>query len=236
MSRRPDPVASRHAILAAARDCFSATGYAGTSMHDIAAAAGVTQSLIHHHFGPKDALWAEVRRHAFGQYVAQQRAVVEAVAREPDHLREALEAYFRFLAQRPDVLRLVAWLELEQAAAGPVEAGLLAMGAELRAELRALHEEGVRVIEALQAQGRVRRDQPARFVLVALLGLVRNWFEERNLVQDESDPQQVAEVDAAYLQTLWSAVREGLVARAPVRIDGQPAGQPGIASPAGPAA
>lgn len=203
MSRRPDPVASRQAILVAARDCFSATGYAGTSMHDIAAAAGVTQSLIHHHFGPKDALWAEVRRHAFGQYVAQQRAVVEAVAREPDHLRQALEAYFRFLADRPDVLRLVAWLELDPSS-GP---------AELRAELRALHDEGVGVLEALQAQGRVRRDQPARFIFVALLGLVRNWFEERNLVQDESDPQQVAQVDAAYLQTLWAVVSQGVLAR-----------------------
>src|SRR5690606_4034604 len=65
MTRRLDPAASRRAILDAAGGCFSATGYAGTSMHDIAKAAGVTQSLIHHHFGPKDALWAEVRRHAF---------------------------------------------------------------------------------------------------------------------------------------------------------------------------
>jgi TetR/AcrR family transcriptional regulator len=206
MSRRPDPVASRQAILVAARECFSATGYAGTSMHDIATAAGVTQSLIHHHFGPKDALWAEVRRHAFGQYVAQQRAVVEAVAREPDHLKEALEAYFRFLADRPDVLRLVAWLELEHPA--PAEAGT----ADAWADLRALHDEGVRVIEGLQANGRVRRDQPARFIFVALLGLVRNWFEERNLVQDESDPQQVAKVDAAYLQTLWAVVGQGVLA------------------------
>lgn len=210
-------------------------------MHDIAAAAGVTQSLIHHHFGPKDALWAEVRRHAFGQYVAQQRAVVEAVAREPDQLRGALESYFRFLAERPDVLRLVAWLELEHSA-GPGAAGRgpgpgADEGADVRADLRALHEEGVRVIATLQAQGLVRRDQPARFLFVALLGLVRNWFEERNLVQDESDAQRVAEVDAAYLQTLWSVVRDGLVARAPGRRPEGPAEpQPEIASPAGPAA
>jgi TetR/AcrR family transcriptional regulator len=209
MSRRPDPVASRHAILQAARDCFSATGYAGTSMHDIAAAAGVTQSLIHHHFGPKDALWAEVRRHAFGQHLAQQRAVLEAIGRDPEQLRPALEGYFRFLAGRPDVLRLVAWLELEQPSS---PAGAAASGpSEPWSELRALHEHGARVIEGLQAQGRVRRDQPARHLLVALLGLVRNWFEERNLVQDESDPRQVAEVDAAYLHTLWAVVGEGLL-------------------------
>lgn len=219
MSRRPDPVASRHAILDAARECFSATGYSGTSMHDIAAAAGVTQSLIHHHFGPKDALWAEVRRHAFGHYLAQQRAVIDAMAQEPDQLQSALETYFRFLAGRPDVLRLVAWLELDQTAGsrpslvpgsapvGPTEPGL----ADLQAEVRALHELGVTAMEGLQARGRVRRDQPARYLLVAMLGLVRNWFEERNLVADESDPQQVAELDSAYLRTLWTVIGEGLL-------------------------
>lgn len=233
MSRRPDPVASRHAILDAARDCFSATGYAGTSMHDIAAAAGVTQSLIHHHFGPKDALWAEVRRHAFGQYLAQQRAVLDAMADDPDQLRPALESYFRFLAGRPDVLRLVAWLELDQpsglgpspsmlppipgiAPVGPAEPGAI----DLRAEVRALHEHGVRVMEGLQTKGRVRRDQPARHLLVAMLGLVRNWFEERNLVADESDPQQVAELDTAYLRTLWTVIGEGLLVPPRTRSEG----------------
>lgn len=231
MSRRPDPVASRHAILDAARDCFSATGYAGTSMHDIAAAAGVTQSLIHHHFGPKETLWAEVRRHAFGQYLAQQRTLLEAVASDPAQLRAALEGYFRFLASRPDVLRLVAWLELDETmASGPGEPS------DLRAELRQVHEQGVRVVEALQAQGRVRRDQPARHLLVAMLGLVRNWFEERNLVADESDPQRVTEVDAAYLRTLWIVLGEGLLVPPPARPEGPIGGHGEIASPAGPAA
>jgi AcrR family transcriptional regulator len=229
MSRRPDPVASRHAILDAARDCFSATGYSGTSMHDIAAAAGVTQSLIHHHFGPKDALWAEVRRHAFGHYLAQQRAVIDAMAQEPDQLQSALETYFRFLAGRPDVLRLVAWLELDQTAGsqtagsgtapvGPAEPGL----ADLQAEVRALHEHGVRAMEGLQARGRVRRDQPARHLLVAMLGLVRNWFEERNLVADESDPQRVTELDGAYLRTLWTVIGEGLLVPPRTRPEGPP--------------
>jgi TetR/AcrR family transcriptional regulator len=200
MNRRPDPAASRRAILESARGCFSATGYAGTSMHDIAQAAGVTQSLIHHHFGPKDALWAEVRRQAFGQYIARQRELVETTASDPSALRTAMDAYFRFLAENLDVLRLVAWLELDQ----PVE---------LESDLCALYARGAEVVEALQAAGHLRRDLPARFILMALLSLIRNWFDERNVVQDESDPRQVAEIDAAYQQTLWSAFTEGLLAR-----------------------
>jgi TetR/AcrR family transcriptional regulator len=209
MSRRPNPVASRQAILLAARERFSATGYAGTSMHDIASAAGVTQSLVHHHFGPKEALWAEVRRDAFGQYAAEQRALLDAIDRDPAALRPALEAYFRFLAARPDVLRLLAWIELEPTA------GHDATGAELRA----LHDDGTRVIAALQAAGRVRSDQPPRHVLVAVLGLCRSWFEERNLVHDESDPQRVAEIDEAYLASLWGILGTGLLRGAPGRPD-----------------
>lgn len=200
-------------------------------MHDIAKAAGVTQSLIHHHFGPKDALWAEVRRHAFGQYVEQQRRLVETTAQalasngppsasptapaEPTlphalaralprglaGLRAAVDDYFRFLAGNPDVLRMVAWLELDEPRA-------------LEEDLRELYGRGTEVFEALQDAGQLRRDLPARTILVALLALVRNWFDERNVVQDESDPQQVARTDAAYQQSLWTAFTEGLVATA----------------------
>lgn len=199
MSRRPDPVASRRAILEAARGCFSRKGYAGTSMHDIAKAAGVTQSLIHHHFGPKDALWAEVRTVASSEHLAQQHALFEVGTTDPAKLREALETYFRFLADHPEVLRLVAWLELDRPD-------------ELTEEIRDLHARGIAAIEAGQAAGTVRRDVPATFVVTAVTGLVRNWFEERSLIADESDSAEVARLDAAYLHALWTVLGEGLQA------------------------
>lgn len=209
MSRRPDPVASRRAILEAARGCFASKGYAGTSMHDIAAAAGVTQSLIHHHFGPKDALWAEVRSFASSEHLAQQRALFEAGAIDPQRLRASLQSYFRFLAEHPEILRLVAWLELDRPD-------------ELVEEIRELQTVGTSAIEAAQAAGTIRPDLPASFVVTAMLGLVRNWFEERNLIADESDPSEVARLDAAYLDTTWTVLTEGLLAPA-ARSDPAPA-------------
>jgi len=199
MSRRPDPAASRRAILQAARSCFSAAGYAGTSMHDIAKAAGVTQSLIHHHFGPKDALWAEVRRFAFGEYSLQQRKLIESGQGGPTLLRRSMQAYFRFLAENPDILRLVAWLELDRPVA-------------FIDELRQLHDAGVAVVEDGQRSGLLRSDLPARFILTAFMGLVRNWFEERTLIHDESDPESVAKIDAEYLESMWTVFSEGLLA------------------------
>ncbi|TPX04217.1 TetR/AcrR family transcriptional regulator [Protaetiibacter mangrovi] len=56
-SSRPS---TREAIRAAAAELFPAGGYAGTSVRDIAAAAGVDAALIIRHFGSKEALFLEI--------------------------------------------------------------------------------------------------------------------------------------------------------------------------------
>ncbi|WP_240641178.1 TetR family transcriptional regulator [Nocardioides ferulae] len=55
--RRPGAPDTRAAILAAARTSFAATGFAGTSIRSVAAAAGVDPALVHHYFGTKDDLF-----------------------------------------------------------------------------------------------------------------------------------------------------------------------------------
>ena len=79
-------------------------------------------------------------------------------------------------------------------------------------ELKELHDAGVKVVEDGQRSGMLRRDLPARFILTAFMGLVRNWFEERKLIHDESDPESVAKIDAEYLESMWTVFSEGLLA------------------------
>ena len=55
--RRPGAPDTRAAILAAARELFAASGYAGTSIRAVASAAGVDGALVHHYFGTKDDLF-----------------------------------------------------------------------------------------------------------------------------------------------------------------------------------
>ena len=55
--RRPGAPDTRAAILAAARGLFASSGYAGTSIRAVAAAAGVDAALVHHYFGTKDDLF-----------------------------------------------------------------------------------------------------------------------------------------------------------------------------------
>ncbi len=63
---RPKDPAKQAAILQAARECFVAQGYTGTSMDAIAAQAGVSKLTIYSHYTNKDALFQAVI-HALGQ-------------------------------------------------------------------------------------------------------------------------------------------------------------------------
>lgn len=58
-SRRRDAVATRRALLAAARRQIAEHGFAGTTTRDVAAAAGVNQALVYRYFGSKEKLLAE---------------------------------------------------------------------------------------------------------------------------------------------------------------------------------
>jgi TetR/AcrR family transcriptional regulator len=189
-ARRPDADASRRTILDAAQRCFSAGGFAGTSMSAIAAAAEVTQSLIHHHFGSKEALWREVRTAAMKEYGAR----IAAAIGEHGPTRAAMGALFGYLGEHPHVIRLCAWAELQAESLGDPQDPL---------------GDPTQAITAAQAAGRVRSDLPARHLLIALTGLVRGWFEDRSLVDDATQPPDAAALDSAYLDAAWAVFGGG---------------------------
>jgi TetR/AcrR family transcriptional repressor of mexJK operon len=60
MSRRPRSERKRAAILEAATEAFLEHGYLGTSMDEIAAAAGVSKQTVYKHFDDKRGLLAEM--------------------------------------------------------------------------------------------------------------------------------------------------------------------------------
>jgi TetR/AcrR family transcriptional regulator len=51
---------ARNAIIEAALAVFAAEGFHGAGTRQIAQAAGVSQPLLNHHFGTKEALWRVV--------------------------------------------------------------------------------------------------------------------------------------------------------------------------------
>jgi len=55
--RRPGRSGTREAILAAARESFTAAGYDGASIRNIAERASVDPALVHHYYGSKRELF-----------------------------------------------------------------------------------------------------------------------------------------------------------------------------------
>ncbi len=167
--RRRDPEATRAAILAAATKLFIERGVAATSTREIGRRAGVTKSLIHHHFGSKEELWNEVKRHFFSEYYDHQKALLLASDNtDGELLRESMVAYFRFLQHRPDAVRFMSWRCVEE------DDICLDMEKEL-------FELGAESIRAAQRNGGLRDDLDPFFLIKQMLALCEHWFQHKRL-------------------------------------------------------
>ena len=69
--------ATREAILDAAEPLFAERGFGESNLREIAREAGVTRSLIHHHFGSKEGLWHAVVERRFQEYARAQHAILD---------------------------------------------------------------------------------------------------------------------------------------------------------------
>ncbi len=109
MSTRHLAGSGRAEILAAATREFADRGYAGATTAGIARAAGVTQPLVHHHFGSKQGLWIAVLEELFEEL----RAVNEQALREVEgadrvtRLSHLLRSFVMFSGRRPELSRLI---------------------------------------------------------------------------------------------------------------------------------
>ena len=85
----------RRAIIEAATDAFLRSGYLGTSMDEIAAAAGVSKQTVYKHFADKDRLFSEIVTSTVSE-------ASDPVHDEVQHLQDSgdLDADLRDLARR----------------------------------------------------------------------------------------------------------------------------------------
>jgi TetR/AcrR family transcriptional regulator len=192
-----DPDLTRERILEAAHALFVDRGFAAVSMREIAAHSGVTKSLIHHHFGSKEALWELVKERAFAAYAESQEAELrEAQEPDVDLLRNAVTRYFGFLQSNPEVVRLFAWTHLdEDQSCGRIDAELVRLGAER--------------VRQVQARGLLRQDVNPAHVVTMFVNACTQWFEAR---AHHSQWPGVGD-DAEYLDDFLKVFFEGLTPR-----------------------
>jgi AcrR family transcriptional regulator len=192
----------RDRILAAAIRHFSERGYEGTTTAGVAREAGVTQPLVHHHFGSKEGLW----RAALDALFSEVRGIRVARGGSPtERLLAAAEQFVRFVAARPEVTRIVA---REGASPSPRLDELVAR------HLREPFQRFVAAIRAGQREGVLDPEVRPELLLFLLLGAGSHLFDVAALARESLG------VDAASPQTrdefvalLRTVLRRGLMER-----------------------
>jgi AcrR family transcriptional regulator len=99
-----DPQQRREAILDAALVVIARSGFAGTTLRDVAAQAGVAHGLLRHHFGTREALLAAAFDQAAGAEIA-------GLDQRPDDPIDAVIDYLQPPSPAHYLLWIDAWSE-----------------------------------------------------------------------------------------------------------------------------
>lgn len=101
-------------ILEAALHLFMERGFAGTSMSEVAQKAGITKSLIYHHFDHKIALWRAVKLKLVQSYAHNLSHEAFPTSSLRDFLKSVITFRFNFYREKPQIGRLMLWQRLEK--------------------------------------------------------------------------------------------------------------------------
>ncbi len=194
--------ATKEAILQAAESLFAERGFEGTSMQDIATAAGVSRGMPGYAFGSKRQLYEAVLERAF----AGPRALVNDLATAMEDgdaeaaLRRAVGGYIDFLAHHPAYVRLLERAALDRRD----DVRLSPSGAEGL-------DEALEVLVALLKAAGFRAVDPRQLLVSAMalcfFPLAHNDTLLRALGLDAHDPTFLAERKAHVVELLLNGLR-----------------------------
>ncbi|HKN99252.1 MAG TPA: TetR/AcrR family transcriptional regulator [Pseudonocardiaceae bacterium] len=98
-NRRLPRAERREQILRAATEAFARSGFAATSLDDVAREAGVTRMVVYTHFESKHALYQAV--------LDRMRALLDTATGAPDYRNFSVEALLAVAAAEPAGFRLI---------------------------------------------------------------------------------------------------------------------------------
>lgn len=202
MKRHRDPEATKAAILDAAEQRFLKKGFGATAISEIAKKAGITKSLVHHYFGSKQGLWHAVKMRRMMEYAEEQKDILEHGDASLELLADALESYFRFLKKTPQLIRIMAWMFLEQDQDECIDLD------------RELIQVGVAKVQEGQQRGLLRSDIDSRFLTFIFIGLVQQWFQNRDhFIEDFGIEGLPDNLDEPMLEAIKKIFFEGILPR-----------------------
>ncbi len=195
----------RERILQVAIRAFSELGYEGATTAGIARDAGVTQPLVHHHFGSKEGLWRAAMDLLFGnvpRFVATDGGVAEG-------LLGGIEPFVRFVAAHPEATRVIA----REGATPSARLDYL-----VDRHLREPFREVVDLLRAARRGGLLAADLRPELVLFFLLGAGSHLFDvkafaARSVGIDASSEKTIEE----FVRLVRDVLAHGLFGRAGTR-------------------
>lgn len=197
-----DPEATKAALIEAAEALFMEKGFGNTSLSEIAQRAGITKSLIHHYFGSKEGMFSEVKTRRFMQYTSQQTDMLKKTKPSAELLRASVIFYFDFLRRNPQIVRILAWMFLEQSQD------------ECFKKDRELIQLGIEKVRQTQEAGQLRSDIDPRFLVFIFIGLCQHWFQDRgHFVESFGIEGLPDDLDEAYLSAMTKIFFEGILPR-----------------------
>lgn len=173
VKRRLSASARRERVEAAAVEVFAGRGYDATTLGEVAAAAGVTRTVLYDHFRSKRALYLHVLASENDAMLARVGAGITGSGEARDRMRATIGAYLGFARERPASRRLLV---------DPVPTG----DDDLDHAVRTFRQARAHAVGALLAPDLVRAGlepgSPASGIVVDLLitGIdgVARWWEE----------------------------------------------------------
>jgi len=200
-SRRRTLAPGARRIESAARRLFAARGFAGTSMADIAAAAGVSKATVFHHYRTKRGLYEALVSEAVTGFREQLIPLLDPVHDLRGSLQEFAAAHVARLTGMQATTRLIA---REMLSGSSAATGLFAEG-EMGRNFALL----VDALRRGQSRGTVRSDVDPGLAVFMLLAA--NWFLVQNAARLQRHPDlAVINSTDAYAAGLARLLAHGL--------------------------
>lgn len=163
---------TRERILHTAVAVFAEKGPDATTVHLLSHRASVNRRMLYHYFGSKEGLYEAVIRRAYEQLCSAEVELTHLALPVEELLEKMIRVYYRFLAERPEIVRLLTWENLRRGRTAR-KLGLDALKTPILQALRVALERGCR-------EGRFRRDIDERQLLISCMALSFFYFSNRH--------------------------------------------------------
>jgi AcrR family transcriptional regulator len=127
-------IRTRQAVLDAAREVFSESGFEGGRVDEIARRSRANKQRIYAYFGDKAGLFAEVQHEAISALADLESTLLPQIEADPSQLgRILVDGYLKFHESNPQFWRLIGWANLSSIAPSSGDSHRAPVLARLRA-------------------------------------------------------------------------------------------------------